>query len=711
MRAILIGLTLAVLAAAAPDWKTAVRRDHPRIFLNRDTLPAIRTRALGVEAREFTAMKDRVDALAAEWDASGTVKDRTLRLEGDRYPSRDYGTDAAEAAFVWLVTRQDGYERLARYLIGESVAFYNRCFNERRTVNWYSWSRINALAAFDWLFERYSPEERKTLGTAFLQAIKDAQPTRERRAFKWENWAGPESGYYSTPSLLWYAGLAMFGDGIDDALAERFLETGYAGHVALLEHRAKAAGRDGGASSPALNYIVADYPWADFNFFHSFRSATGREIAAEWEYPARFPEYLFWNWLPGNREFGYGDTPHVDNTLRLSHTHLAQTLHFYAKTHPREAALERWMLERTGRERRLPFPVVPFLLTEAPPFQTVSAPRGIPLARHFESMGQVFFRSGSGPDDTYGMFAGGGSLRQHKHFDSNSFVIFKKGYLALDTGTRPQPGLHLSHYYSRTAAHNAILIRMPGEQMPSYWGERAPEEEDVPPPNDGGQRLQTGSRVVAFETQPEYAYAAGDATATYHPEKCRLAMRQFVFVAPDYFVVFDRVEATHAEYLKTWLLHTTGEPEMGDAAFTAVCDGGRLFCRTLAPEGARMVKIGGPGKQFWADGRNWPLPKNYRVPETTPLLGQWHVAVSPAEPRESNVFLHLIQASDASGTPVPAALLHPNGRLGVRFRAGARTWEVTFGTSGPASGHIRAVDGGGILLDRDLAAAVIPQPK
>ena len=476
----------------------------------------------------------------------------------------------------------------------------------------------------------------------------------------------------------------------------------------MLERRARAAGRDGGASSPALNYIVADYPWADFNFFHSFRSATGRNIAAEWEYPARFPGYLFWNWLPGNREFGYGDTPHADNALRLSLTHLLQTLHFYGKSHPEQAALVQWMLPRTGPERRLPFPVTPLLLTEAQPVQDAPEPRGMPLARHFESMGQVFFRSGSGPDDTYAMFAGGGNSRQHKHFDSNSFVLFKHGYLALDTGTRPQPGLHLSHYYARTAAHNAILIRMPGEQMPPYWGGRAPEEEDVPPPNDGGQRLQTGSRVVAFETRPEYAYAAGDATATYHPDKCRLALRQFVFVAPDYFIVFDRVEAVRAEYPKTWLLHTAEEPKITEGAFTAESGGGRLFCRTLAPERALTVKIGGPGKQFWADGRNWPLPKNYRVPETNPLLGQWHVAVSPAEPREADVFLHFMQASGAQGTPAPASLLREEGRLGVRFRAGARTWEIAFGTSGPASGRIRGVEDGRVILERDLAAGIAP---
>ena len=116
------------------------------------------------------------------------------------------------------------------------------------------------------------------------------------------------------------------------------------------------------------------------------------------------------------------------------------------------------MRERIPREvHRISWPVHPFLLSEMVNGVT---PKGLtkplPLARHFENMGQVFIRSGTEKDDTYALFMTGGVVTQHKHFDANTFLIYKKGFLALDTGTRPQPGQHLYQYYARTVAHNGV---------------------------------------------------------------------------------------------------------------------------------------------------------------------------------------------------------------------------------------------------------------
>ena len=109
---------------------------------------------------------------------------------------------------------------------------------------------------------------------------------------------------------------------------------------------------------------------------------------------------------------------------------------------------------------------------------------------------------------------------------------------------RPEPGQHLFQYYCRTVAHNCILIHMPGEKLPRYWGSPAPGEEDTGVVNDGGQISQLGSELAAFETNPHFTYLASDATKCYSDEKCRLALRQFVFIPPDYFVVLDRVTST-----------------------------------------------------------------------------------------------------------------------------------------------------------------------
>jgi heparin/heparan-sulfate lyase len=334
----------------------------------------------------------------------------------------------------------------------------------------------------------------------------------------------------------------------------------------------------------------------------------------------------------------------------------------------------------------------------------------MPHARRFENMGQTFFRSGSGPDDTYALFTAGGVLPMHKHFDHNNFVIYRKGFLALETGTRPEPGQHLSHYYARTVAHNCVLIHMPGEQMPRYWHYLAPGEEAVPPPNDGGQRQIMGSQVVAFESAPEFAYIAGDATATYHKDKCRLALRQFVFLPPNHFVVFDRVSSTDPAYRKTWLLHTAEQPAIGRGEFSAVQEKGKLFCRTLLPRGASLTGIGGPGKQFWSDGRNWPLPQGYRTPDTHPLLGQWRVEVSPAAAQAEDVFLHVIEVADAAAPRMVATkLVRKGARTGVRFRYGASEWEVLFDTAGAPGGGIRLRRDGRTRLDRDLTREVQPQ--
>ena len=112
-------------------------------------------------------------------------------------------------------------------------------------------------------------------------------------------------------------------------------------------------------------------------------------------------------------------------------------------------------------------------------------------------------RSGYGDNDTYAVFLTERLTGHHQHFDINNFIIYKHGYRALDSGTRPQPGLHLSHYYARTVAHNCVTIRMPGEEMPHYWGAAAANEDaGTPVPNDGGQCNRVDGKLLSYEEGP-----------------------------------------------------------------------------------------------------------------------------------------------------------------------------------------------------------------
>ena len=343
-------------------------------------------------------------------------------------------------------------------------------------------------------------------------------------------------------------------------------------------------------------------------------------------------------------------------------------------------------------------------LEEAPPPRD---PARLPPARHFEKMGQVFMRSGTGDEDTYAMFACGAEITAHSHRDVNHFTIYKMGHLAMDTGTRyPTTAcMHCNSYYRQTVAHNCILICMPDEDATAGYGHPFPA---------GGQNVtHEGSRVAAFETCPHFTYVAGDVTATYASEKCELALRQFVFVPPNHFVVFDRVTSTKADYEKKWLLHTAREPLIEGATVRADQDRGRIFCRTLLPADAALENVGGPGNQFLAEGVNNALEDQWYNEDGTlkhELMGGWRIEVSPGAPRTQDVFLHVIEVGDQTVEAMTdAELIEGEGTVGVSFAADDATVRVTFATDGDAAGHIVIERDGQAVVDRELTREVQPQ--
>jgi heparin/heparan-sulfate lyase len=205
--------------------------------------------------------------------------------------------------------------------------------------------------------------------------------------------------------------------------------------------------------------------------------------------------------------------------------------------------------------------------------------------------------------------------------------------------------------------------------------------------------------IRAFHTTPDFTYIASDATACYHPDKCREAVRQFVHLQPNRFVVFDRVTTVRPGQPVTWILHTAREPAIEGVCFRADAGDGRLWCRTLLPQAAALRSVGGPGKEFWSDGRNWPLPdhpglggEEIRRPE---LLGGWRVEVSPSGPSTSVRFLHVLEAVDAQAATnmVAARLLGGGSWTGVEIREAGRTATVNFAQNGEIGCEIRMSKG------------------
>ena len=704
-----------------------IREEHPRVFVSADNLGAVKARALGAERPLYDKIKAGLGALAGQ-----KIEFKDLEIaDGTQSRDHEHGFRAADAALVWLLEQDPASLALAKSLLRGLGDYYNQRNRAGRNIHWYAYSRIAALAAFDWVYPALTPEERLELGRPLLEAISVMAIRGGRKAFLRENTGGHTTGFYGPPCLAWYAGLVFHKTGIDDALALKLLQKGHDDHVKLLGHRARLHGRAGGAASPTIAYTAGDYPWAEFNFFHTFQSATGFDITREWRHPPRFYYYLLWHWLPGNLSFGFGDENHFTNALALQNirVHLSQMAHFYGDAAPEFTALAKWMFARAGAQGADKIPFTRFLLSRFNPedFEQNTAPAAsaapatptapplpsLPSAVFFKNMGQVSMRSGSGPGDTHALFTSGGLVTNHKHYDNNNFVIYKHGFRALDSGSRPEPGQHLTHYFCRTVAHNCVLIKMPGETFPKYWGDPAASETPLPIPNDGGQRDLLASTVTGFSQNSEYVYVASDATASYHRDKAGLVLRQFVFVQPDVFLVFDKVTSTRAEYKKTWLLHTASEPRItAPDEFCETSGGGRLFCRVLFPKNAILSKIGGPGKQFWSDGRNWPLPvlspddwshrgSAYKLPrDETPLLGQWRVEVCPASENTHDEFLHLIQVGGLSlDAMIATRPFQSDDALGVEFDYNGRRYKVAFKRGPEHGGAITITRDGHPILD------------
>lgn len=702
------------------SWMAGIRDDHPRVFFNKRSFKQVKKRALNEEKELFMEMKGRVDEMM------GQKVEFTDPLVPDGTQNRDhmYGTRAAEAAFVYLVSEDEKYLDLSKKILVKLVGYYQLRNENGLNIQWYAFSRINALAAYDWIYNDLTEKERRDIGKPLLLAINDMVPSGRGSVFR-KNYGDIKTGFYGAPCLPWYAGMVFYKTGMDDSLAVALIKKGYDDHRALLKYRSDISGDDGGAASAVLGYCMGAYPWAEFNFFHTFNSATGLDISQEWPYIPNFINYIFWNWLPGDRQFGYGDANHRDNDLplRYLHIHLSQMIHFYGGSQPRFISLAKWMQTKVERQEQNAFPFTRFLLTHTYDEIKPEGPsENLPRAKHFENMGQLFMRSGSGPEDTYALFTAGGLLAQHRHYDNNNFVIFKKGFLTLDSGTRPQPGLHLSHYYARTVAHNCITIKMPGETMPDYWDSGPALSEDEAPvfPNDGGQNSLMGSAIIAFDEKKEYVYIASDATGSYHPDKAELVLRQFVFLPPDHFVILDRVSSTHSGYKKRWLLHTAAEPKVTDNEFHTDHWGGRLFCKTLFPEDAEMIKIGGSGKQFWSDGRNWALPEltpedwNYSsmrwLDNDHDLFGQWRIEVTPGSSNKDDIFLHILQVGDTTlQAMVNTTLSKTDDMVGVRFVHEEKEYKVMFAIKDRAGGEISIHQSGQKILGEKFSENVKPQ--
>ncbi|MBU0662418.1 heparinase II/III family protein, partial [Candidatus Micrarchaeota archaeon] len=279
-------------------------------------------------------------------------------------------------------------------------------------------------------------------------------------------------------------------------------------------------------------------------------------------------------------------------------------------------------------------------------FALPDQPQQIPteLTHYADGVGKVLMRSDWTQNAAQISFTAGPHITGHEHLDNGSFTIFNNGAdLAIDAGIYDGSGSmsrarDYAQYLHRGSAHNIPLIYMPGEQFRRELGQESFD-------NDGGQRTEgllvrevnfnpadnskydfwakcpqggyqrQTAEITNFEDGAQYTYTLADLTNSYNNPECAFSNspkvenveREFLYLRPNYVVVFDRITSLDASYAKVWPLHTLAEPDVsgtetelawGESTYTGSSatitnEEGRLFVKALLPEQHVLRTIGG----------------------------------------------------------------------------------------------------------------------
>ena len=324
------------------------------------------------------------------------------------------------------------------------------------------------------------------------------------------------------------------------------------------------------------------------------------------------------------------------------------------------------------------------------------SPDDLPLTRYSGTpFGWMIARTGWGANSVVAeMKVNEQFYGNHQHMDGGAFQIYYRGPLAIDSGSYQGSAggynsPHNKNYFKRTIAHNSLLIYDPSEKF-ACWNYGGGDKTEFAA-NDGGQRMPgdrwdtcrsfkdllsesyTVGRTLAHEYgpdqhTPEYSYLKGDITKAY-TGKVDDVRRSFVFLnlepegnadrnpegavtdVPAVLMVYDHVVSADPSFRKYWLLHSIEEPQTGKDGFTVARtkdgDSGKLHCSVLLPESAGIDKVGGPGKEFWVFGNNYPNAATTR-PDPCNERGAWRVEVTPGKESKEDCFFNVIQVADNS---------------------------------------------------------------
>jgi len=704
--------------------------EHPRIFINKQSLSELAARAggEGMLADDYALIKAEADYF---------VQKKALKKPTSQWHPP---YDMISAALAYLVERELGNENAEAYaravvdVWGTGIILSN--LGNQHFGNY--------AIIYDWIYDAMTEEERQKFGK-YLGGWLYWYTNTPEITLKWGGWLynqtwGPAHLNVGntrdgiTPKL--FVALALYGAGTDhDEAATRFLDSW---EQRIPPECIPRFDQIGGVWSESFGHgsygPTKVIPWA----FEAWRSATGQnwfELGSPTTYLKEMNKWavhltvpfdnktapiddnsggdLSEAWITVGPILGARYSDPVANYVSSGYERARQSGSWYY------VPFHRFAIYDPGVESRTPGQV------------------GWPTARLFTGAGHVYMRSKwDDPEATWAFFGAGPWYANHSRDDEGHFLIAKKGWLVLRAGGQ---GHNDNEYYSGgSLVYNIVTIFDPKENFARLSpGEDRLASGGTKNERDGGmirlvysgdhQTVKQRGHITAFKHGRRYTYAAADLSAAYRRSKVSEVTRQFLYLrgSREFFLIFDRIDATSAEFPKTWFLHMPGEPEVAgtetvltaghvysytDAdAVTWLSDPAgsgsvlstgrsRAFLKTVLPPAAVVTKRGGEGHQFWGHPHEPTARYNHEGSRSsrTPIV-PWRLEVEAPLGATRDYFLHVLEIGEEDDSEMSeVTLIEQDTTLaGVRIvPASGSAVEVLFSRRGKMTAQVKFGDQG-----------------
>ena len=166
----------------------------------------------------------------------------------------------------------------------------------------------------------------------------------------------------------------------------------------------------------------------------------------------------------------------------------------------------------------------------------------------------------------------------HHHYDQGSFIIYRRGLLAVDPPVYKQ----VRGPQQKTEYHNTLLIG--GQPQRQARGQYFVTVEDFQKNLKAGRKLETGD-ICSWHNDAAWAAVSGQFAQAYDCPDLQSCVRQLLFVRPSTVIIVDRLVATPGKQLPDvqWLLQLPAKPQTDNTGIIAANKQSWIRCRPIQP--------------------------------------------------------------------------------------------------------------------------------